>query len=217
MQQQGNAGAVAPAAPVQGVTVNVPGANGATEVYQGLVAQRRELRNQLDRLEGERRDLQRQLQQVDPSESGRPGLEQRLTAADQRIAAVDKSLAEADAAVAKAAAVPGAVVEPPVIINRSTDVEELAGIGMGLSALLLFPVMIAYTRRIWRRSAKVVMTLPAELMERLQRLEESVESVAVEVERVGEGQRFMTRVLAEVPEARGVITGAREPEPERVR
>ena len=136
---------------------------------------------------------------------------------DERIATVDKSLAEADAAVAKAAAVPGAVVEPPVIINRSTDFEELAGIGMGLAALLLFPVMIAYTRRIWRRSAKVVMTLPAELMERLQRLEGSMESVAVEVERIGEGQRFMTRVLAEAPEARGAITGAREREAERVR
>ena len=46
MQQQGNVQAVAgqPAAPTApSVTVNVPGANGATEAYQGLVAQRREL------------------------------------------------------------------------------------------------------------------------------------------------------------------------------
>jgi hypothetical protein len=36
---------------------------------------------------------------------------------------------------------------------------------------------------------------------RLARLEQAVESIAVEMERVGEGQRFLTKVLAErVPE-----------------
>ena len=33
--------------------------------------------------------------------------------------------------------------------------------------------------------------------ERMNRLEEAIESIAVEVERVGEGQRFVTKLLAE--------------------
>ena len=37
----------------------------------------------------------------------------------------------------------------------------------------------------------------ATLHERMSRLENAVESVAVEMERVGEGQRFITRVLGE--------------------
>ncbi|MDB4906749.1 MAG: hypothetical protein JWO05_1533 [Gemmatimonadetes bacterium] len=38
---------------------------------------------------------------------------------------------------------------------------------------------------------------PAVDAERMTRLEQSVEAIAVEVERVGEGQRYLTRVLAE--------------------
>lgn len=38
---------------------------------------------------------------------------------------------------------------------------------------------------------------------RLARLEQAVEAIAVEMERVGEGQRFLTRALAE----RGVVGG----------
>jgi len=38
---------------------------------------------------------------------------------------------------------------------------------------------------------------PRERDERLERLEQAVDAIAVEMERVGEGQRFMTRLLAE--------------------
>ncbi len=40
-------------------------------------------------------------------------------------------------------------------------------------------------------------TSPGEMDERLARLEQAVEAVAVEMERVGEGQRFVTKLLAE--------------------
>ena len=36
--------------------------------------------------------------------------------------------------------------------------------------------------------------------ERLERLEQAVEAIAVEVERVGEGQRYLTRVLESRPQ-----------------
>ena len=36
-------------------------------------------------------------------------------------------------------------------------------------------------------------------VERLERLEQAVEAIAIEVERVGEGQRYLTRVLEERP------------------
>lgn len=38
---------------------------------------------------------------------------------------------------------------------------------------------------------------PGELSGRLTNLEQSIDAIAVEVERVGEGQRFMTRLFAE--------------------
>lgn len=39
--------------------------------------------------------------------------------------------------------------------------------------------------------------LPGEFSDRLTRLEQSLDAAAIEVERIGEGQRFMTRLLTE--------------------
>ena len=39
--------------------------------------------------------------------------------------------------------------------------------------------------------------LPAEIMNRFERMEQSLDAIAVEVERISEGQRFTTRLLSE--------------------
>lgn len=57
----------------------------------------------------------------------------------------------------------------------------------------------------------------AALEARLARIEEAVETIAVEVERMGEGQRFVTKLLAEgagkLPEASKNAASARIPTP----
>lgn len=40
--------------------------------------------------------------------------------------------------------------------------------------------------------------IPPEVMSRLERIEQSVDAIAVEVERISEGQRFTTKLLSEV-------------------
>jgi hypothetical protein len=45
--------------------------------------------------------------------------------------------------------------------------------------------------------------------DRLSQLEQSVDAVAIEVERIGEGQRFMTRVMTENAGARPPVDNAR--------
>ena len=39
--------------------------------------------------------------------------------------------------------------------------------------------------------------LPTEITERLERMEQAIDSVALEVERISEGQRFTTKLLSE--------------------
>ncbi|MGH9419009.1 MAG: hypothetical protein ACRD3J_03475, partial [Thermoanaerobaculia bacterium] len=56
---------------------------------------------------------------------------------------------------------------------------------------------IAFARRIWKRSGQIIAALPKEIADRLARVEQTVEATAIEVERIGEGQRFMTKVLTE--------------------
>lgn len=52
-------------------------------------------------------------------------------------------------------------------------------------------------RLVWRRVGSVAPALPHELTDRLTLLEQSVDAVAIELERIGEGQRSMTRFLTE--------------------
>ena len=53
--------------------------------------------------------------------------------------------------------------------------------------------------------------LPRELTDRLTHLEQAVDAVAIEVERIGEGQRFMTRLFAENGTPRAPGEGAAAP------
>jgi hypothetical protein len=187
----------------------VQGTGGAApaEVYQGFRAQRRELSRQLGELEDRREELAEQLQVPTLEGANKKGLEQRISDIDQRISALDAQLAIADANVAQAASVPGATVEPPSP-PRTGPPEEVFVLGGMFIVVVLLPLTIAYARRIWRRGAVVVSAIPAELGERLLRLEQSMDSVAVEVERIGEGQRFMTKVLTEGGDSRALGAAA---------
>lgn len=183
----------------------IGGGESPIAVYRAQVAQRSELGEQLERLHETRSGLSERLQ--DPMVTGvdRTGLEGRIAAIDARIVAVDKQIATADADVARAAGVPGAVVDDPPV-PRDGPPEEVFVLGGMFIVVVMLPISLAYARRIWRRSAAAVSALPQEVMERLTRLDQAVDSIAVEVERIGEGQRFMTRVLAEkapVPSALG--------------
>ena len=61
-------------------------------------------------------------------------------------------------------------------------------------------------RRVWRRST-LAPALPAEFGDRLGSMERAIDAVAIEVERIGEGQRFVTQLLAERATAAGLPAG----------
>lgn len=58
-----------------------------------------------------------------------------------------------------------------------------------------WPLARAWARRIDRQSAAP--KVPSEVTERLARMEQAIDSMAIEIERISEGQRFTTRLLAE--------------------
>ena len=76
--------------------------------------------------------------------------------------------------------------------------KELDLIGFGIF-LLLVPLVLAFARRLWVRGG-IATTNPLSAIEtspRMQRLEEAVDAIALEVERISESQRFTMKVLAE--------------------
>lgn len=184
--------------------------SGAAGVYEGFRAQRRELTSQLEQLESTRRDISSQLEELPASSSERPALETRMKDVDAQIANVDKALAANASQIATAAAVPGAVVQPPPIV-RNGPPEDVYIVGTIFIFVFFLPLSIAFARRIWRRSAAVVTSFPREIADRLSRMEQAVEATAVEVERIGEGQRFLTRLLTEAEGARAIEAGAAQP------
>lgn len=194
-----------PTAPLTAAQVVVDG-NAITlaqATYQGFVAQRRELSRQLEALEDSRQSISSELQSTALNEVDKKGLEQRLAATDERIISVEKQLTEAQAQVARAAGIPGAAIEMPEPPRSGPPEEAFVLAGMFMFIVFL-PLSIAYARRVWRKSAKVVAEFPKELAERLMRVEQAVDATAVEVERIGEGQRFMTKLFTEGPAAQAL-------------
>jgi len=188
---------------VRGKVIFRPDLTGPEAVYRAFNEQRKELANQLDNLEGKRRELASQIAEPATDKSVKAGLEIRVAELDKRIADVDKQLAAADKSVANAAAVPGSVVPEPHNENNGPPTAVFVLSGMFIIAVF-FPLSIALARRIWRRGASAVTTVfPAELAQRLDRLDQSMDSIAIEVERIGEGQRFVTRVMSENGRALG--------------
>ena len=57
------------------------------------------------------------------------------------------------------------------------------------------PIARAIARKMERDSAHP--RIPSEVSQRLERMEQAIDAIAVEVERISEGQRFVTKVLAE--------------------
>jgi hypothetical protein len=57
------------------------------------------------------------------------------------------------------------------------------------------PLARAAARRMDRQAVSA--KIPPELTQRLERMEQAIDAIAVEVERISEGQRFTTRLLSD--------------------
>lgn len=203
MQQPTPAPPAPPGAPV--IAQPLPGVQDPAQVLRGFREQRSELRDQLDRLEDQRSELQDELTTV--TEAAKPGLIARIQAIDGRIVAVDKAIADADAAVARAAAIPGAVVPEPPDVPRGGPPEEFFILMMVAVIFIGMPMAIAYARRIWKKGIQTVSEIPQDVYDRFNRIDQAIDSVALEVERIGENQRYVTKL---VTEQRGLGAGPAE-------
>jgi hypothetical protein len=101
------------------------------------------------------------------------------------------------------------VILPPGIPD---NVIPIIGIVFGtiMTIALGLPIIRAIIRAVERRAAPPSpAALPADLGARLDRIEQTVDSIAVEIERVAEAQRYLTRLQTE----QRAIPGAQQPPP----
>jgi len=174
-----------------------PGVPQTVVEVRALRAQRTELSNQLNSALGRRDDIVDQLREASASE--RPGLEARLKVLDDRIIELEQEIARTGELIAQA---PGNLLSnttsqptAPNIQWRSVDTTAIA---MVFTMFVLAPIAFTVARMLWKRANNPpVPRLDAETQERMRRLESAVDTVAIEVERISEGQRFMTKLLSD--------------------
>jgi hypothetical protein len=68
-----------------------------------------------------------------------------------------------------------------------------------LASIIGGTIVLSYAIRAWsvRARSKAAAELPKGLDQRLERIEQAVDAIAIEVERISEGQRFTTKLLAD--------------------
>lgn len=177
--------------------VSPPGVPQTVVEVRALRAQRTELSNQLNSALGRRDDIVDQLR--DASASERPGLEARLKVLDDRIIELEQEIARTGELIAQA---PGNLLSnstgQPSAPNVRFDSVDGTAIAVIFTMFVLAPIAFTVARMLWKRANNPpVPRLDAETQERMRRLESAVDTVAIEVERISEGQRFMTKLLSD--------------------
>jgi hypothetical protein len=90
----------------------------------------------------------------------------------------------------------GMPLPPPELPEESDGPYVIGALAIVCTAVVVLSAITMWYRTTMRRHAGPSQ-LPADLTQRMTRMENAIESVAVEVERISEGQRFTTRLLSD--------------------
>ena len=194
-----------PALPGQAVTSSGVAPTGTLDLSKFTLNELRRMRSELS---SQRSDLaSRRTATADAYEAGtganRDGMGERLRLLDNNIMAYENEMVRVGREIAARGG--GSSVEPTnagQIPSNYMSGDDAAGMAFGFSFATLI-LAVFFTRRFMR---KKYAGLPAHSRqqpnliasnERLERIEQAVDSIAIEVERVSENQRFMTRLMTE--------------------
>ena len=84
-------------------------------------------------------------------------------------------------------------------------VVAIAGMITSVIIVLGLPLVFVHARRIWKKDSAGSAPVSGETVHRLERIEHAIDAMAVEVERISEGQRFVTKLLADRGQERAGI------------
>jgi hypothetical protein len=178
---------------------------------QALEHLRGELRSQLGTLTQLRQELTNQIAQAaavgDRTSIGT--LQGRIRNLESRSARLEEQMLQVDdavrAAIAQGVAVappeagsytPAVAAMPPVLDRPADMIDEdvLMSALMGMTLLFTF-IGVLIHRRAWRRAEKHFAATGIGGRPEMQQLQQAVDVIAVEVERIAEGQRFVSKLL----------------------
>jgi hypothetical protein len=192
---------------VAGVPAPVTTADLAT-----LRSRRSELSTQIQSATSRRNELARELRASLPNTADRAGLEARLQVLDQRIVQLEGDIAETGRLMALAPQTRTTITTTPRAPREAPrPPRDRAPLAMAFTLALLMPLAIGFGRRLWRGGdspRRASAPVDQESRERLARLETAVDAIAIEMERVAEGQRFVTKLLTDATVAQSAVADA---------
>jgi archaellum component FlaC len=175
---------------------------------QALRDRRAEISNQLENVSSRRKGLADQLHGKTGQDLA--GLEQRIRILDDRIVQMETDLAVTGRQLTQGMTT-ATTSSPPPFLGIGADNAAMLG-GM-FTMFVMAPFAFAITRRVWKRTtAQSVRHESTVSEERIQQLEQSVDAIALEIERVSEGQRYVARIITEAK----ALTAGQWQEPVRV-
>ena len=167
-----------------------------------------------------REELIELLEDAPPSVA--PGLVTQIQLLDQRIVKIEQDMEASGQMLRTGLTVDnGTSLVGPREFGNGSGPEEAAARGAAMGAMVLVPIALVYTiARVarWRRrrNAPAQTDQDSRHEARMERLEQAVDAIALEIERVGESQRYQTKVLAEA-NLMPAMSGARSADPVRDR
>jgi hypothetical protein len=190
----------APAAPgapvglrVGEATIPIDASRLTSADLEGLRARGSELSTQINSAIRRRDDLLRKMDRADAS--AREGMQPQLAVLNSRIAELEQAIA-LNGELRAAAALNGTTQEASVRYGPFSS-GQLTAISIVGTVTVLMPLALALSRLLLARArnpkpAPVVLESAA----RLERMEQAIDAVAEEVERISEGQRYVTQLMA---------------------
>lgn len=166
--------------------------------FDQLHFRREQLRERVNSFAARREGLRDELKNADAGT--RTALQARVQELDARILRTDDEIDRISEQIANTPAhvfASQSAVDPAKIADRITkDLVPLAGI---FSVFVLFPITLAIVRLVWKRSSVPPRSAAeqAAMKQQLEQIQQSIDTIAVEVERISEGQRYVARVMNE--------------------
>ena len=163
---------------------------------EALRQQRSELSSQLMSTQGRRDKLVRELNR-ESAGPARTGIEQRVSVLDKRLLQLESDIGQTGRQLSSAQA---------GLLSTTQDQSNFGGLSArNITAIsnvfiifVLAPLAITAARNMWRKGTRPPPPPPdVENARRLEQLQQSVDTIAIEVERVSEGQRFVTKLMSE--------------------
>jgi hypothetical protein len=194
------------ATPAPTLSVIVPGRPGAPAIPIPLTAadvgalrdRVEELRGQRSSVNSQRASLASQLRTARPG-ADQAGIEAHIAQLDSRLLTIESDIADLGKALSAA---PNGLSQTtstaPALNHGPLSSNQITGIAIVGIIFVAAPLVWAIAMAALRRGARPpAPQIPKDVFDRLDRMERGIDAVALEVERIGEGQRFVTQLMSD--------------------